>query len=202
MANRTYIVLTDTCTIYPSAIEPDFLPEKQTAAQGIYCLPLLWVAMFRIDDLKAQQFEMEGERVDLKAPLARTQKALAQLEAAQEILQTMFADQTSVMDYCALLREAVTGVQREWITIELDEVASMGDPDTFFAYLELALRALGGEVPHGVGRTALLRLAELEPATRFPEIQLLMEQSRATNEESLTVSQILGCSWLRPVPWE
>ena len=63
MANRSYLATTDNDTIYPSAAESNYDPDAQTVAQGVYCVPLLWLGLFRPPDMRTQDFNIDGETV-------------------------------------------------------------------------------------------------------------------------------------------
>ena len=202
MANRSYLVLTDDNLLYPSVVNTDFAPELQTIAHGVYCVPLLWFALFRPTDMRAQVVTTDSGSVEVIAPIAEVPTAIRQLEISLTTLKQMFASRGDLGDYVRLLHKGIVAEPRKYITIELDEIAQMGDPDAFFAYIRYALGAFAGDFPAAVGRTSRLKLSEIDEHTLFPPAECLINGDSVSDNEVRAHSQILGCSWIRPVPWE
>lgn len=202
MANRSFLVVTDHETIYPSSVEADFSPARQTIAQGVYCVPLLWFALFRQNDLRTATIEQDGETVEVTAPLVNTATALTQLNAAIPTLNSMFSSLGSLAEYAHLLRQEIETVARAHITIEFDEIACMSDRESFYAHLSYALGALDGNIPAGVGRKSLLTLCQIDPNLRFPPASYLLSEEQLNDSLVLQHANILGSGWERDTGWE
>ncbi len=199
MANRAYLVATNIETLYPSNEEAAFAPAQQAIAQGIYCVPLLWFALFRPRDLRTQTINLDGERWELTAPLAETSMALQQLAAARPVLDQLFPEHGSLREHSQLLHAAIESTHRKFITIEWTEVEHTVESAEFQAFVRFALACFAGDVPLPVGRKSLLNLSEFEWDGPLPSARCLVDQSDAEIE---VLSHLLGTCWLRPVPWE
>jgi hypothetical protein len=53
VSNKSYLCVTARKTIYPSVTLPNYNTEEATIAYDVYCVPLLWLALFRPPDLRA-----------------------------------------------------------------------------------------------------------------------------------------------------
>lgn len=102
MANRSFLVASDSADLYPSSREANFSPAEQTVAAGIYCVPLLWLPLFRLSDLKTQTLENNGEPLTVTAPVVAVDTAIQQLQSATEFLSLAFAKQGSLAEYIPL----------------------------------------------------------------------------------------------------
>ncbi len=111
MANRSYLAATDNDTIYPSAAESDYDPDAQTIAQGVYCVPLIWLGLFRPSDMRTQDFGINGETVTGIAPVADVQTAVSQLRQSAVRYDQMFPG-GHFAEYCNLLADAVSSIGR------------------------------------------------------------------------------------------
>jgi hypothetical protein len=173
MANRTYLFVGD-----HDGINPGWRPgipglEQQVLAEDVYCVPLLWLAMFRPADLVTTTFppddpddDDEGP-IEATAPLAPKERALAQLDAALPALREIFDGAGRLDDHAALLRQCVQSMPGRFVTIELYEIAVLIDEETFYRDLRDALDGLDAPV-----------------------------------DDWWNHSRLLGVSYLRPVPWE
>jgi hypothetical protein len=202
MANRSYLAVTNTDTIYPSNAESDFTPEEQTVAQGVYCVPILWFGLFRPSNMRAQKFDVDGDLVTGVAPVVDVPTALTQLNDAVAKLNKMFEKQGSFDDYAALLGEAIRSTGRKYVTIEMEEIACMGDPDEFYEDVKEALRAFTGEAALKVGSDKLVKISEIPTNVTFPTARCLLGDQKTSDEAIDALSRIIGCSYIRKVPWE
>lgn len=201
MANRSYLVLSDNAGIYPSSIEPTFSPQEQTLAQGIYCVPLLWLTLFKPGDVRSQDLTVDGESFKGTAPIALKSDSLANLQTALPVLARMFPTLGSLEEYASLLRQDIESIHKNYVTIELAEIADMDDPETFYSHLRYALGSLAGEVPAAVGARSLLKLSEIDPNLPFPSARCLIDGA-PTADQQMQHSHLIGCGWERPVSWE
>jgi hypothetical protein len=201
MANRSYLAATDNDTIYPSAAESDYDPDAQTIAQGVYCVPLLWLGLFRPSDMRIQDFNINGDTVTGVAPVSDVERAVAQLRQSAAKYDQMFPG-GHFADYCNLLADAVTSIGRKYVTIEMEEIACMADPDQFYDDCRLALRSLAGDEPIADGRDKLIAISEINSKANIPFARCLLDDVDVSDDEMDTHSRIIGCAWIRAVPWE
>lgn len=201
MANRSYLAATDNDTIYPSAAESDYDPDAQTIAQGVYCVPLLWLGLFRPSDMRTQEFNINGDTVTGIAPVTDVETAVAQLRQSAAKYDQMFPG-AQFADYCNLLAEAVGSIGRKYVTIEMEEIACMADPDQFYDDCRFALRSLAGDQPITDGRDKLIAISEIEPNVNIPSARCLLDDANVSDEQMEAHSRIIGCAWIRAVPWE
>lgn len=149
MSNRSFLTASNVETIYPSFADKKYEPEQQTIANDVERLPLLWLALFREDDLKHATFEVQDQTVNAFAPLCTKEKSLAQLDAAGPYLDSILPELGGLKEYVALFREAVAAVPQKFISIELEEIAGLyPEEHRFEEFLTLALR--GFDRPEGI----------------------------------------------------
>ena len=201
MANRSYLATTDNDTIYPSAAESNYDPDAQTVAQGVYCVPLLWLGLFRPPDMRTQDFNIDGETVTGVAPVVDVNTAVAQLRQSAATFDQMFPG-GQFTDYCSLLTEGVVSIGRKYVTIEMEEIACLTDPDEFYDDCRLAMRALAGADTIAEGRDKLIAISEINTQANIPPARCMLDKPTVSDDEIETHSRIIGCGWIRPVPWE
>lgn len=149
MAFRAYLAMSNLDTIYPSFVDEGYDSDEQTVVTCVDQLPLLWLALFREDDLRRQTFDVDGEATPAFAPVCSKQKALAQLAAALPRLERALPELGPLGDYVAMFRAAIEPMPYEYVTIELEEVASMRPEEhRYDELLTLALR--GFDSPEGI----------------------------------------------------
>jgi hypothetical protein len=205
MANRSYLFVGDHDGINPgwTGGVPDL--EQQVLAEDVYCVPLLWLAMFRPADLVTATFPPEDPDddegpVEATAPLAPKERALAQLDAALPALHEIFAGAGRLDDHAALLRQGVESMPGRFVTIELYEIAVLIDEEAFYRDLRAALGGL--DRPGTQDRARLTELAQLREGRPFPPARLVLDGPDAPDDDLWNHSRLLGVSYLRPVPWE
>lgn len=109
----------------------------------------MWLALFREDDLVRECFRVQGEDVPAFAPLCSKEKALAQFDRATPYLAETFADLGPIREYSAIFRPAIEQLPFQFLSIELEEIASLVPPEhRFEEILTLALR--GFDRPGGI----------------------------------------------------
>src|SRR5262249_41709654 len=113
-----------------------------------------------------------------------------------------FMKQGTIDDYAELLSQAIGSADRSYVTIEIEEIACMGDPEEFYEQMRAALRALNGEASVSVGRENLVRISEIADNVAFPKAKCLVGNEKVSDEEIEAHSRIIGCSFTRKVPWE
>ena len=74
MSNRAYLCATDLDTIYPSFVDRRYDSQDQTIANDVQALPLLWLALFREEDLRRETLKADGQSIPAFAPICATRK--------------------------------------------------------------------------------------------------------------------------------
>jgi hypothetical protein len=207
MANRSYLFVGDHEGINPgwNTDIPDL--ERLVLAEDVYCVPLLWLAMFRPADLVTATFPPDDDDddegpIEVTAPLAPRERALAQLDAAVPALHSIFDGAGPLDEHAALLREAVASMPGRFVTIELYEIAVLTDEEKFYRDLRDALGSLDGPGDLAEDRARLTDLAQLREGRPFPPARLVVDGLDAPDDDWWNHSRLLGTCFLRPVPWE
>jgi hypothetical protein len=201
MANRSYLCVTDCVTLYPSTGDPAYDPEQQTVAACAYAVPLLWMALFRPENMRTQTFEVNGEPVEGIAPLAKMNAALAHLDRAAAMLNRLFPAEGPLDEHAALLRQAVEEAPGLFVTIEMGEIADLSDPEDFYQRFREVLEGLSAPAPTAEARARVADWLGLEPGQRFPTARCFLEQPEVSKAEAQMHSRLLGFEWVRPWPW-
>ncbi len=208
MSNLSYLCASDFNRIYPSFENPEFKPEQHTVACCVEGVPLLWIAMFRPDDLREAQFQVtrDGGEVDTLrawAPLAPRQKALDQLKAAVPLLNRLFADWGALDQHAQFLEETVDDAKGDLLTIELEEIEVLHREGDFRRRFENALRYLVSPTNDDPEvRKDFVEVACLEREGGFPAADTLVEDADLDEEQEWNLSHLLGESHMRPVTWD
>ncbi|MEV6521584.1 hypothetical protein AB0M43_06590 [Longispora sp. NPDC051575] len=203
MANSSYLCAMDEASLYPSSTVEGFDPATGVVAFDRYCVPLLWLALFRPADLRTETFTFEdGEAVQATAPLVPKDRALAQLDAALPALGRLFAAEGPLDAHAALLRQAVEKAPGGYLTVELDEIEAMWEEGTFGPALHAALASLDGETDPPADRARLVELAQLRPDGPFPPARLIIDGLEAGDAGYWNFTRLLGTGFQADVPWE
>ncbi|MBS0264137.1 MAG: hypothetical protein JSS02_19530 [Planctomycetes bacterium] len=123
MSKRSYLVGSNSESIYPSLDEPSYHAPDQLLATHIDFVPLLWLALFREADLNSRVYQTAGDSVHYYAPVCAKTKALEHLAVAVPNLARLFAQPAGLADYVNLLRSAIEMLPYRFISIELNEIA-------------------------------------------------------------------------------
>lgn len=207
MANTSYLCATNVPTIYPSFVQPDYDPRAQLIACDVYCVPLLWFALFRTGDIVSKTFEVDDGSLNTEAPLVAVAQAITQLDAACPYFDQLFAAEGGLAGYASFLRQALSDVHFDYVTIELQEIACMSDPEQ--AYYDEVRAALAGidvdRTP--AAKRRLVKLAQLRNLQRFPSPRLLIDDLEGPDDDYWNFCRVLGAGaagsgFGRPVPWE
>ncbi|GAB3990393.1 hypothetical protein GCM10029978_118160 [Actinoallomurus acanthiterrae] len=207
MANRSYLLVGDYDGINPGWQGDIPGLQDQVLAEDVYCVPLLWLAMFRPADLVTATFSPEDEDdedgpIEATAPLAPKERALAQLDAALPALHRIFDGAGRLDDYAALLKEGVASMPGRSVTIELYEIAVLIDDERFYRDLRTALGSLDQPGDLAADRARLTDLAQLREGRPFPPARMLLDGLDAPADDEWNHTRLLGVGFLRPVPWE
>ncbi len=149
MTNRCYLTTTNINDIHPSSFEEGFEPRKQLLATDEEAVPLLWLAMFRSEDIAEKVITGDdNEDFCYGSPLCTVEKALRQLDDALPKLQAILGAHNDIAGYVALFREAIANAGHTYVTIEYDEIENLYPDDRTTDMIELAL--LGWDQPDGI----------------------------------------------------
>lgn len=222
MSNNSYLVFVDEPSLYPSSQVATFSPEADGVAFDVYAIPLLWLALFRPGDIVEQSIHVDadpdavvtvwdpvtGERreeaeqdedFDVSAPLVDISIALAQLAAATPRLSHLF--DTDLQPHAVLLAQAIESGERKFITIELDEIEALWEPDTFWPTLTAALASFDVPGDDAQDRQRFVELSSLRAAP-IPAADVLFGSIEPPADEQWNFARALGVGFIRPVPWE
>ncbi len=204
MANRSYLCVSDVETIYPNIGDPNYDSRVQTVAFDAYCVPLVWLAMFRPADMRTQVFEVEGQQVTTTAPITRKALAFEQLARALPTLNRMFRAEGPLDGYAELLRTAVADAPGRFVTIEMEEIAGLWTPDPadFYRQFSTAIGRLELSRTRAANRERLLCISKLWEVKRFPPARCFLDKLEVSGDDTVTHCRLIGASWFRPVPWD
>jgi hypothetical protein len=206
MANRSYLCATDQRATYPST-KRSYDSDKQTLACDVWCVPLLWTALFRAPDIVAKTFELDDGPLYTEAPLVSRTKAIRQLNEALPYYNRLFAKEGPLDEYAAFLRKALEGVKHKYVTIELDEIAGLVGHKKYHALFRAALAGIGSDTS-ARAKKRFVEIAQFRKLKRFPPPRLLLDNSkRRSDDDCWNHCRICGAGRNvaglgRRVPWE
>jgi hypothetical protein len=99
MANHSYLCGTNLETTYPSFVDKGYDSAEQTIASDVWCVPLLWTALFRASDIVRLTFTVEQDQVVAEAPLVARDIAIRQLQEALPYFNRLFGAEGALDDY-------------------------------------------------------------------------------------------------------
>jgi hypothetical protein len=202
VANWSYLCATNRKVVYPSYGDRPYVARKQTIASETYCIPLLWLALFRPADLVQRTFTQDGQRLVAEAPLCARTRAIGQLNAAVPYLEELFFDCGPLDEFAALFRKALKPLRYRYLTIELEEIACMArSRQEFYDTLRAALTGIGSDYSTGA-RERFVYLAQLFKLRRFPPPRLMLDKIKGSDDDYVLHGRILGShDQGRKVPW-
>lgn len=164
MANWSYLCATNRKVIYPSYGDKPYDARQQTVASETYCVPLLWLALFRPPDLVERTFTQEGKTFVALAPLCARSKAIRQFRSAWPHLEKLFEDCGRLDGFAELFLEALEPLRYRYLTIELEQIECMAKSRKWFRdTLRAALAGIENDhSPRSAGAVGLPR-ATLRP---------------------------------------
>jgi hypothetical protein len=203
MGNTAYLCCSNFERTYPSFDNPKFRPEVHTLAGARQCVPLLWLALFRPDDLRTDVLLSEdGDDLGDAAPFARTSEALARLDAGVARLEKALPGIGPLAGHAELFREVFRKTRGKYVTIELEEIAWLARSRRGFdSQLRRSLAYLAGAQVRGA-RAALRALSGVDPKRRLVPPHELFARRRATKADLVACMTAVGTSFIREVPWE
>jgi hypothetical protein len=202
VANWAYLCATNRKVIYPSYGDRPYQASKQTVASETYCIPLLWLGLFRPADLVKRTFRQEGQKIVAEAPLCARMRAIRQFDAAWPYLEDMFHECGPLEEHAALFRKALVPLRYRYLTIELEEIACMAKSRRYFySTMRAALKGIGSDYSTEAYHR-LVYLAQLFNLTRFPPARLMLDDIKGADDDYKFHGRILGSQDMgRKVPW-
>jgi len=206
MSNYSYLCATNSETTYPSFTDPNYASSEQTVACDVWCVPLLWLGLFRRNDIVTRTFDVEGDKVYTEAPLVDRMVALKQLEESLSYFNEVFREEGPLDEYCAFLRQAVSDVGLKYLTIELQEIACLSDEQQYYDTFRAALGAIGSDTSPKA-KQRLIDIAQIKAGRPFPPARLHLDDLDGEEEDFWNHCRICGAGEAesgigRPVPWE
>jgi hypothetical protein len=207
MSNRSYLCSTNLETTYPSFVDEEYDADQQTVACDVWCVPLLWTALFRPADIVSKTFTVGSEEVPTEAPLTRRTTALRQLQEALSYYNRLFAAEGALDDFARFLYQALAAVPYEFVTVELQEIACLTGPEqAYYDNFRAALAGIGSDYsPEAKAR--LVEIAQFRDLKKFPPPRLLLDGLEGSDDDFWNHCRICGAGASeagigRPVPWE
>jgi hypothetical protein len=207
MSNRSYLCGTNLETIYPSFVDKSYDSQNQTIACDVYCVPLLWTALFRPADIVRKTFKVERDEIVAEAPLTRRGTAIRQLGEALPYFNRLFSEEGLLDEYVGFLRQALEAVDFEYVTVELQEIACLTNPEqAYYDMFRLALAGIGSDLSPDA-KQRLADIAQFRDMDRFPPARLLLDGLEGEDNDFWNHCRVCGAGAMeagigRPVPWE
>lgn len=198
MSNRSYLTVGDHERIYPAFGDLPFNPMQNVALACDGCVPLLWLALFTAEDLRAHTFELQGQKIEAVAPVGPRTPAVARLRARAPFLNEQFKEQGGVQEFIELLARHLESVAGSFVSIELEEIEALNAEYDIADVLKVALQRLDAE------DSSCLDL--LIPLSTVLEDRSFLPPERAAQsgqrEDLWNVYRLIGGGWLLPTPWD
>jgi hypothetical protein len=207
VANRSYLCSTDLETIYPSFVDKNYASGEQTIACDVWCVPLLWTALFRPSDIVRKTFVVEQSEIAAEAPLVARSTAIRQLQDALPYLNRLFAAEGVLDDYAAFLSQVLEAVGYEYVTVELQEIACLTNPEQkYYDNFHTTLAGINSDYSP-VAKARFLEIAQFRNLKRFPPARLLLDRLNGPDDDFWNHCRVCGAGALqagigRTVPWE
>ena len=206
MSNNAYLCCSPFERIYPSEA-PDFDDRQHYVAMCRDAVPLVWLALFRVEDVRSDSAEEEEEggadTAHAACPVAATEAALRRLHTAEADLERLFPA-SRLSQHAALLREAIEDWGFPYVTIELDEIAALHKDETeFVTEVGTLLRGLESPIEEARVLECIESVCGIPRGAVIPSPAIFLENrsSLSRKEEMLFVSA-LGTAYSHSVPWE
>ena len=207
MSNRSYLCGTNLETIYPSFVDKSYDSENNTIACDVYCVPLLWTALFRPADLVRKTFKVDRDEIVAEAPLTRRTTAIRQLGEALPYFNLVFSEEGALNEYADFLRQALEAVEFEYVTVELQEIACLMNPEqAYYDMFRLALAGIGSDLSADA-KQRFADIAQFREMDKFPPARLLLDGLKGEDNDFWNHCRVCGAGAMeagigRPVPWE
>ncbi len=207
MSNRSYLCGTNLETTYPSFVDPNFDATEHTIACDVYCVPLLWTALFRPADIVTKTFTIESDEITTEAPLVARTTAIRQLQEAVPYFNKLFEEEGSLTEYADFLQQALEAIDDQFVTIELQEIACLSESEQeYYDEFRRALAGIGTDYS-AEAKQRLVDIAQFQEMEKFPPARLHLDDLEGEEYDYWNHCRICGAGengagMGRPVPWE
>jgi hypothetical protein len=192
-------------------------PVIASCANGI---PLLWLAMFSADELKANVRDTDNEDEAFIGCLTPVVTAITRLNTQHQRLSGLFDCSPSFAGHSDMLAEVLKARPEPLVQADFTEVGMMIDAEKFVAELPIFLRWIAtGEWDRNYrathqnllqkmfapkpGPTAFVRVnCNLNRKTAIPDANTIRKFSGLSPPDVLTVNYLMGTGWDEDLPWE
>ena len=201
MSNNAYLCCARKRHTYPQFREEDYDSEEQTVAFCRYSVSLLWFCLFRPEDILVEDLEYEGEIYRDPAPVVHREQVAQRLAEAVPRIEGLFVSADALPEYVAMFQQAIDAVDEEYpfLTIELQEVACMVDPQPYYRQVEKILQYMAGAEVGDV-KKLLAELCAIQFDRPLPSPNdFAMKDMPEEEWENLT--WLLGGEEFRDLPW-
>lgn len=211
------------CSKYAGVLPNDISSEEASqsvVASAVCYIPLLWLAMFRPADIHEREIEDHVTFV----PTATKAVAVQQLQRSIPLLDRCFAASGSLQEHAAIFVKTISEWDGQYVFLDANEIAFLGDPEEFFAQLRDALLALeqydSRPIPPRADPSLWRRLfgsandewtdvrdrigmfLPHKPPFHILPIASTHTKPKPSAGELQQLAEFLGCSWERAVGWE
>jgi hypothetical protein len=202
MGNSSYLCGTDKKLTYPSFKDADYKSEEQTIAMDVYAVPLLWLCLFKQNDLVKETLENEGYVYNLVSPLTETERALENLEKSESFLCKLFEKERLTKKYFEMLKQAISSTRKKYITAEIQEIACLEEEEKYYQKFREAIELIERQEMSEATRQSIVRISDLRLDKVFPDADIFTNNQSFTDDEGWNHTRLLGASLFRQVPWE
>ncbi len=213
MPNSAYLCCTDYEGLYPSFVDENYRSSESTLAVAQNCIPLLWLALFRRDDMRREIFIDQGVQVAPIAPLADRDKCIDQLEDALPRLDALFCREGRLDEHVECLKRDLLDMTGEYVTIEMEEIVVVQPNEQ--AYYETLRRGMdvfdmpveklsprGKGQKHRQFRKLLATISDLRLPGQFITPGRFREGGEFDPNQHWNYARLRGVELYHPLSWE
>lgn len=199
MPNMAYLCCGRRPHTYPSFQEEAYDPAAQTVACCSSCVPLLWFALFRPEDIRVEDLVADGVIYREPAPVVARDALPARLKQSVARIESALPRHGSLREHAGLFLKTIAGVDARYpfITIEMQEMAAVMGGDEFYESIPDVLAYFGGaDDPDTVES-----IQEMFQGRKFRPLSSFAVREPTTKDWE-TLDLLLGESLEREVLWE
>ncbi|MBL7043657.1 MAG: hypothetical protein ISR77_33810 [Pirellulaceae bacterium] len=152
-------------------------------------------------DGKREPVQIPACDVEVIAPISLRIDSLERLSKGIGSLESLLnVDRRTLSGHEACFRELLENGDGRYLTIELEEIACIVDPEVFYSHLAELLRFFDGSNSE-TARDAWRSLAELDLTRPIISPKDFDERPDLTTEDYRNLENLLGSSYIRPTTW-
>jgi hypothetical protein len=199
MPNMAYLCCARQPHTYPSFQEKAYDPAAQTVACCSSCVPLLWFALFRPEDIRVEELVADGVTYREPAPVASRDALKTRLNQSVPQIESALPRHGALGEHAELLLKTIDSVDPAYpyITIEMEEMAAIIGRDEFYESVPDVLAYFGGaDDPDTVES-----IQEMFQGRKFRPPSSFVAR-KPTTKDWETLDLLLGEGLERDVLWE